>query len=89
MILDTSSETIAGKQSARELLNRLTSREIEVLAHIASGMKNHEIAHELCISTRTIETHREHVMKKTDIHSVAKLTQLALRAKLIENEFMT
>jgi len=61
----------------------LTPREREVLGHIAEGLSNKEIACQLNISTRTVETHREHLMRKLDIHSVAGLTRFALAKGLI------
>jgi len=56
----------------------LSNREREVLGHIAEGLGNKEIAHRLNISTRTVETHRERLMRKLDIHSIAGLTRFAI-----------
>jgi len=58
--------------------SRLSEREREVLTHIAEGLSNKEIAMKLGIGVRTIETHRERVMRKLDIHSVAGLTKFAI-----------
>ena len=58
--------------------SRLTSRERGVLVKIAAGLSNREIAEHLGIGTRTVETHREHIMRKLDIHSVAGLTKYAI-----------
>jgi len=58
--------------------SRLTNREREVLVHIADGMSNKEIAHHLSIGVRTVETHRERIMRKLDIHTVAGLTRFAI-----------
>jgi len=63
-------------------LDELTDREREVLLHIARGRTNREIAAELKISPRTVETHRERVMSKTGVHTVAGLTRLVLDAGL-------
>jgi two-component system nitrate/nitrite response regulator NarL len=57
---------------------RLTNREREVLIHIADGCSNKEIACLLEIGVRTVETHRERIMRKLDIHSVAGLTRYAI-----------
>jgi DNA-binding NarL/FixJ family response regulator len=65
-------------------LDRLTSREREVLAAVARGQTTKEIAAEFNISTRTVETHRAAIMRKLDIRSVALLTQFAIREGLIE-----
>jgi two-component system, NarL family, nitrate/nitrite response regulator NarL len=56
----------------------LTVREQEVLTHIAEGLSNKEIACRLNLGTRTIETHRERLMTKLNIHSVAGLTKFAI-----------
>jgi two-component system nitrate/nitrite response regulator NarL len=61
----------------------LTAREREVLTHIAEGLCNKEIADRLNIGTRTVETHRERLMRKLDIHSVAGLTRFAVSKGLI------
>ena len=61
----------------------LSPREREVLAGIAQGRTNKEMAAILGISHRTVETHRESLMAKLDIRTVAGLTKLALEEKLI------
>ena len=61
----------------------LTGREREVLEGIANGETNKEIAARYGISPRTIETHRESLMRKLDIHSVAGLTRLAVEEGLV------
>ena len=58
--------------------NDLTSREQEVLALIAEGCSNKEIAARLFVSVRTIECHREHITRKLDIHGTAGLTKYAI-----------
>lgn len=56
----------------------LTNRERQVLAMIAEGQSNKEMANKLGVGVRTVETHRERVMNKLDIHSVAGLTKYAI-----------
>ena len=63
-------------------LEHLTEREQEVLLWIARGRTNREIADELDISPRTVETHRERVMSKLGIRTVAGLTRLVLEMGL-------
>lgn len=58
----------------------LTGREREVLQLIAEGHRTKDIASRLCLSVKTIGTHREHLMNKLGIHSVAGLTKYAIRA---------
>lgn len=62
----------------------LTAREREILVHIAQGKTNREIGGELGISTRTVEAHRDSLMRKLGIRTVAGLTRLALEQGLLE-----
>ncbi len=57
----------------------LTSRECEVLQLLAEGNSTKEIASQLNVSVKTVETHRLQIMGKLDIHSVAQLTKFAVR----------
>ena len=57
----------------------LTQREREVLVQIAEGLSNKEIANTLGLGVRTVETHRDRLMRKLGIHSVAGLTKFAIR----------
>jgi len=61
----------------------LTAREREILLHIAQGKTNKEIGLELGISTRTVEAHRDSLMRKLGIRTVAGLTRLALEQGLL------
>ena len=67
----------------RDPISKLSDREREVLVQIANGKSNKEIASLLGIGVRTIETHRERIMRKLDIHSVAGLTKFAISHGLI------
>jgi DNA-binding NarL/FixJ family response regulator len=62
----------------------LTSREMEVLQLVAEGMANKQTAAELGIGTKTVEKHREHLMRKLDIHTTAGLTRYAIGTGIIE-----
>jgi two-component system nitrate/nitrite response regulator NarL len=64
-------------------LAELTNREREVLILVAEGLSNKEIANHLGVGVRTAETHRERIMRKLAIHSVAGLTRFALAKGLI------
>jgi two-component system nitrate/nitrite response regulator NarL len=70
----------------KEPFAQLTSREREVLVLIAEGQSNKEIASKLGIGVRTIETHRERIMRRLDIHSVAGLTKFAIANGLVALE---
>jgi DNA-binding NarL/FixJ family response regulator len=64
-------------------IDRLTGREREVLREIALGRSTKQIAARLGIGVRTVETHRANLMRKLDRHSVALLTQFAIREGLL------
>lgn len=64
-------------------LNSLTSREREILGHIAKGMKNKEIGAALEISTKTVEKHRSNILKKLKLNSPRELPALARQANLL------
>ena len=64
-------------------LAELTNREREVLILVAEGLSNKEIAQHLGVGVRTVETHRERIMRKLGTHSVAGLTRLAIAKGLI------
>lgn len=66
-------------------LDHLTGRERDVLLGVARGRTNKEIATELGISHRTVETHRESLMKKLQIRTVAELTRFALAAGIMDD----
>lgn len=68
--------------TAAALLRALTPRERDVLDGVARGLTNKAIAAELGISRRTVEAHRESLMRKLEIHNVAGLTRFALEAGL-------
>ena len=58
----------------------LTDREREVLQLLAEGHGTKAVAARLHVSTKTIETHRQRMMTKLDLHSIAELTKYAVRA---------
>lgn len=60
----------------------LTAREREVLQMVAEGMTSKEIADILCVSPKTVETHRTRVMKKLNLASLADLVKYAVREGL-------
>jgi two-component system, NarL family, response regulator NreC len=65
-------------------LDGLTSREQEVLAYLADGVNNDEIADVLSISPKTVARHRENIMAKLNLHSRAELVKYAIRKGIIE-----
>ncbi|MDQ2794760.1 MAG: response regulator transcription factor [Bacteroidota bacterium] len=61
----------------------LSKREMEVLALVADGFTNAEIAERLFTSKRTVETHRQNIMDKTQTRNTAALIKLAARQGLL------
>ncbi len=67
----------------------LTAREREVLQLLAEGKTTKEISSHLNVSERTVDAHRQHIMSKLNIHSIAELTKYAIRQGLHRlNEFL-
>lgn len=64
----------------------LTPKERQVLQMIAEGKPTKDIAHSLNTSVKTVEKHRQHVMEKLNVHSVAELTKYAIREGLTSLE---
>ncbi|WP_426117064.1 two component system response regulator [Pseudomonas sp. DSP3-2-2] len=60
----------------------LTERERQVLKLVAEGSRNRDVAQILCISLKTVETHRLNLMKKLDAHNSADIVQWAYRLGL-------
>ena len=73
------SYTQKAENSNNEPFSTLTAREREILLLIAQGRSNSEIADELSISARTVETHRTNLMHKLGLHNHAQLMQFAIR----------
>jgi two-component system response regulator NreC len=66
------------------IYSELTPREREVLVLIAEGLSNAEIADELVISVKTVDRHRENIMRKLNMHNRIDLVKYAIRTGLIE-----
>lgn len=79
LILESGGTGASGPAAAESL----TARERDVLMAIARGATNKEIAAELGISVRTVESHRESVMKKLNIRGAAGLTRFAIDSGLL------
>ena len=77
---------LAGEREATtvDALHDLTDREREVLAHLAEGASNQEIADVLEISPKTVARHRENIMRKLNLHSRVELVKYAIRKGIIK-----
>lgn len=64
----------------------LTPRQREVLKHIAEGRSTKEIAFELAVSVKTVETHRAQIMERLGIRDVAGLVRYAMRVGIVPPE---
>lgn len=65
-------------------LDLLTERELELLAHLADGATNNEIADTLHISPKTVSRHRENIMKKLNLRNRTELVKFAIRKGIIK-----
>lgn len=72
--------------ASSHLQSPLTRREREVLQHLAEGKTSKEIAAVLIVAVKTVETHRQQIMDKLRLHSVAELTKYAIREGLTSLE---
>ena len=68
------------------IFSKLTSREQEVLQLLSEGKTTKQIAFHLNVSVKTVETYRQQIMDKLDIHSIAELTKYAIREGLTSLE---
>ncbi len=76
---------LAGQADAGQAIP-LTAKEREVLQLLAEGRSTREIAEQLFVSVKTVDTHRQHIMTKLDMHSIADLTKYAIRQGLTAME---
>lgn len=67
----------------KELLATLSDREKQVVSFVASGMTNKEIAANLGLSIKTVESHRSNISKKLKIFDIAGVTLFAVRTGLV------
>ncbi|HEU4759778.1 MAG TPA: response regulator transcription factor [Dehalococcoidia bacterium] len=76
-------EYLRGSEEGRQEYDELTSREREVLKLTAEGYTNHEIAEKLVISPKTVDTYRQRIMEKLNLHHRSELVRYALRRGLL------
>jgi two-component system response regulator NreC len=83
-ILESMMRPLPTAGSAHDMLKELSEREVEVLAALAEGLGNKEIGERLFISPRTVDTHRTNLMRKLNVHNVAGLVRIAMKAGLVK-----
>lgn len=86
-LMDHFQERFVRGVPVRKRTDSLTPRETEVLQLIAEGKANKQIAAELGLGVKTVEHHRQQMMKKLNIHEVANLTRYAISKGIIEMGF--
>ncbi len=67
-------------------VDSLTRRQREILQLIANGRSTKQIAHQLGVSVKTVETHRAQLMERLGLRDVASLVRLAIRAGLVASD---
>jgi len=85
--LDPALGALVAAAPPRPVEHPLSDRELDVLRLIALGNTNREIADALCLSVRTVETHRSHIVTKTGRKTRAELVTYARGAGLLDGEF--
>ena len=71
------------KSEGIDIKSKLTNRELEVLNLIADGMTTNEIANQLYISPKTVESHKSNLMEKFETNKTAKLIRIAVENNII------
>jgi DNA-binding NarL/FixJ family response regulator len=80
---ESTQESMDGDAS---FLERLSRREREIATHVIRGSSSQSIATFLCISLKTVETHRAHINRKLGVHSTAELIRLAAMKGLLAGQ---
>jgi len=73
---------VLGSLEDKPVLAALSPRQLEVLRLVADGMSTKEVAAALKISSKTVDMHRQHIMQRLQLRSVAELTKYAIREGL-------
>ncbi|CAN7622693.1 response regulator transcription factor [Phenylobacterium sp. LjRoot219] len=80
------SEMLLAQATSRLGVSRFTPRELQVAQMVADGCSNKEIARRICVSLKTVESHRCSVMQKANCHSAAELVRFAFKHRLIQGD---
>jgi DNA-binding NarL/FixJ family response regulator len=75
--------------TARRKITPLTSRQKTILLLVLRGLSNRDIAHQLQLSVRTVDTHRYHTMRRLGVHKVSQLLRIALKQHLLTLKDLT
>ncbi|WP_430974401.1 response regulator transcription factor [Sunxiuqinia rutila] len=84
MVLNQYIDKLEAPEEKTEGLNSLSERQIEVLKLWGRSYSNQEIADELCISVRTVDAHKNHIMQKLQLKSTVELVKFSIKNNIIE-----
>ena len=79
----TSSDDDFDSKAYDQLTAQITTRELEILQHIALGLTSQDIANKLFISKNTVETHRKNMLSKLNVNNTAALLKIAYKKVLV------
>lgn len=74
----------SGNKKSENILDALTARELEIIELMSDGLSSKAIGEKLCISHRTVEGHKNKLMKKLNLNSIAEVVKFAIKNKIIE-----
>jgi DNA-binding CsgD family transcriptional regulator len=89
-LIDVTSQTDVEEQpdakpsEARELAEKLTPREREIVELVAEARSTKQIAFQLGIGAKTVEAHRTHLMKKLGLHSASEVVRYAISSGIVD-----
>jgi DNA-binding NarL/FixJ family response regulator len=81
--LDQSQDGVNGRLSTRANPANLTARELEVLGHVAQGLRNAEIAERLFLSEKTVDHHVSAILRKLNVRTRGEAGAEAVRLRLV------
>ncbi len=87
LVVEDYLEKLKTGQEPASRYDALTDREREILALVAEGHTNREIADSLFISVKTVETHKSNIMEKLNLHKRAELVRYAINKGLLQMNF--
>jgi DNA-binding CsgD family transcriptional regulator len=80
---DVSETVFSRAYTSLQSQQHVTTREMEILGHLAGGKTSREIGRSLCISPNTVDTHRRNLLKKLKCKTVVELTRVAFANALL------
>lgn len=87
MVVENYLDKLKHGQEPTSSFDTLTDREREILTLVAEGHTNREIAENLFISVKTVETHKANIMEKLNLHKRAELVKYAIKKGMLQVDF--